>query len=357
MTKKSEASLITNKTNIRYLSGFTGSSGFMLLTGRKKYLFTDFRYIERAKNTIKKSIEIIDITKLWRSPEELKKNWQKILKKHKISTLGVEEADLTVKAYRNFKKISRIKNAKIKFTDISGEIEKTREIKTGPEIKYIKKSQEINEKTFLKIKKIIQNSLKTGKKITEMDIARKIKEIGYEFGAVDIAFDPIVAINEHSSSPHHLPDKTVLKKGDMILIDMGMKYMGYSSDMTRIIFTKKPTPEQNKIYNLVLNAQKEAIKKIKAGITGKKADEYSRKIINDAGYEENYQHAGGHGLGLDIHEAPSLSENYKKRLKENSIITVEPGIYLEGKFGIRIEDMILVKKNGNINLTKIKKEL
>lgn len=141
------------------------------------------------------------------------------------------------------------------------------------------------------------------------------------------------------------------------MIDMGVKYKGYCSDMTRMIFTSTPTPKQAKIYNLVLQAQENAIKKIKAGITGKKADNLSRDIINKNGYKEQYGHAGGHGIGLDIHEIPSLAENYKKPLLSNSIITVEPGIYLEGEFGIRIEDMILVTKTGNRNLTKIPKRL
>ena len=134
-----------------------------------------------------------------------------------------------------------------------------------------------------------------------------------------------------------------------------MKYKGYCSDMTRIVFTGKPTPLQKDIYKLVLKAQKAAIKEIKAGITGKKADQLSRDIINKAGYEENYGHSGGHGVGIDIHERPSLSDKYTEKLKENSVITVEPGIYLPGKFGIRIEDMVLIKKNGNKNLTKAPK--
>lgn len=348
-TPPPQAKLITDKSNIKYLSNFSGSSGFMLLTKNKSYLFTDFRYIERAKKTIKKNIEIINTSKLWKNPKELKKNWQKILNKNGVKTLGVEESNLTVAQYKKYKKIS----AKIKFTNISGEIESKREIKTKNEIALITKSQKINEKVFLEIKKIIKNWY--GK--SESELAWKIKKLGHKYGAEDVSFDPIVGFGKNSSIVHHSPGNTTLKKGDIVLIDMGMKYQGYCSDMTRMIFTAKPTEKQKKIYNLVLKAQENAIKKIKAGVTGKQADSLSRKIISKAGYAEQYGHAGGHGIGLDIHETPSLSENYKKPLKENSIITVEPGIYLEGEFGVRIEDMILISKNGTKKLTSVAKKL
>ena len=367
MKLKSDAKLITNKSNIAYLSNFTGSAGFMLLTKKLPYLFTDFRYIERAKQTIHKGIKIINITRVWKNPKELAKTWQSILKKHKIKILGIEESDLTVARYKKFKKISK----KIRFINVSGEIEKIREIKTPKEIALIIKSQRINEKVFLTIKKIIQDHCKTAfskssstKPLREIDIAWMIKKLAHDFGAQDISFNPIVSFGEHSAQPHHEPDTTKLKKGDIIMIDMGMKYQGYCSDMTRMIFTAPPTPKQKEIYDLVLRAQKNAIKKIKAGISGKKADDLSRDIINKAGFKEQYGHAGGHGIGLDIHEIPSLAETYKNPLKPNSVITIEPGIYLEGEFGIRIEDMILVTKQshakgraGHKNLTKITSDL
>lgn len=370
MKKLPDASLITNRTNIAYLSNFTGSSGFILIAKNKSYLFTDSRYIEKAKSTLKKGIKIINTTKVWKNPKELQKNWQKILKKHKIKILGIEEDNLTIAQFKKFKKISP---KKLKFTNISGKNEEKREIKSKREIAFIKKSQRINEKVFIEIKKKIEQYSKKQPRstkrsevpdkqevfaqaktpLTEKNLAWKIKELGRKFGADDVSFDPIVAFGKHTSIPHHNPNNTKLKKDDIILIDMGMKYKGYCSDMTRMIFTAKPTEKQKKIYNLVLKAQKIGIEKIRAGITGKKADKFTRSIIEKAGYGKKYGHAGGHGIGLDIHEQPSLTETYKKTLKENSIITVEPGIYLEGKFGIRIEDILLITKNGNKNLTKI----
>lgn len=345
------AKLITNKSNIAYLSNFTGSSGFMLLTKNKKYLFTDSRYILRAENSIKKGIEIIDITRVWRNKKELAEHWQKLLKKHRITTLGVEESDLTVSSYKKYKKIS----PKIKFTDISGEIENQREIKEKEEIKLTIKSQKINEKVFKEIKKIVQEHVKSRKKLLESDLAWKIRELAHKFGAEDLSFDPIVGFGKNSAIVHHNPGDTKLKKGDIVLIDMGVKYQGYCSDMTRMIFTASPTPKQKEVYDTVLKAQTAAIKGIKAGISGQAADKLAREVIEKAGYAEYYSHAGGHGIGLDIHEQPSLSANYKSKLKENSIITIEPGIYIPGEFGVRIEDMLLVTKKGNKNLTKISK--
>ena len=354
-----KAKLITNKSNIQYLSNFTGSAGFILKTDKKTYLFTDFRYIERAENTIKKGIKIINTSKMWRNKEVLKKNWGGILARHKVKTLGIEENDLTVDRYKKFKKITQSVAKGIKFEDISNDIAKIREIKNAEEIKIIRKSQRINEEVFSSIKKIIQTKVRAGKHsdLREIDLAWKIKELGREFGAEDVSFDPIVAFGKHSASPHHSPDNSKLKKGQIVLIDMGMKFKGYCSDMTRMVFPQKPKPFEAEIYNLVLEAQMNGLKQIKAGQTGAVMDAFSRDIIKNAGYGDQYGHSGGHGIGLDIHESPALSEFYKKPILENTIITVEPGIYLPGKFGVRIEDMTLVKKNGNKNLTKIPKEI
>ncbi|MFA5948417.1 MAG: aminopeptidase P family protein [Candidatus Gracilibacteria bacterium] len=355
--KNFEAHLITNKSNILYLSNFSGSTGFILQTKNKTYLFTDFRYILRAKNTIKKNINLVDITKMWKNTKALEAHWQSILKENKIKTLGLEEENLTVTRYKKFIKISKIKGHKIKFKNISGEVEKLREIKTSNELLLIKESQKINEKILVGIKKIIQKSLRTKKILKEIDLVWEIKKLAHLYKAEDISFEPIVAFGKNSASPHHLAGDTILKKGNLIMIDMGVKYKNYCSDMTRMFFTTSPTPLQEKIYNLVLEAQLSAIKNIHAGITGKKADSFARKIIKKNGYKENFGHGSGHGIGLDIHENPSLSEKYNKPLKQNSVITIEPGIYIENEFGVRIEDMLIVKKSNVEIITKANKDI
>lgn len=354
MSKKISNLLITNKSNIKYLCGFSGSYGFMLLTKNKNYLFTDSRYVERAKAKIPQNTTVIDTTLLRKDPNAFKNTWQKFLKKHKIKELGIEENDIRLATYKYFKKISRIPNQKIKLVDASGTIEARREVKSKKELDLIKKSQAINEKVFKEVLKII-NASRGKKRVTEFELAWKIKELGQKFGAEDVSFDPIVAFDANSALPHHDPGKTVLKKNSLVLIDMGMKYKGYCSDMTRTLLPPKPSKLQAEVYNLVLEAQLNALAKIKAGVTGKQADNFARSIIEKAGYGEFFTHGTGHGVGLDIHEAPSLVEEYKGKFKAGSVITVEPGVYLVGKFGVRIEDMLYLGKGRTENLTKIRK--
>lgn len=339
------ASLITNKSNILYLSGFSGSHGFMLITKNKKILFTDSRCIEEAKNKIPKSIEVRNVTKLWKNPKELKEEWLETLKKLRIKTLGFEGGSLTVNQFKKYKKMS----PKIKFSDITGEIERLREKKTKNEISLIKKSQKITEKTFSLIKKFIQKN--KSKKLREIDVVWEIKRLGFTLGAEDVSFEPIVAFGKNSSVPHHKSDNTILKKDDLVLIDMGMKYKNYCSDMTRVIFLAKPTPLQKKVFSIVSAAQKNAINKVRIDMLEQKIDSAARETIESHGYSENFGHGTGHGVGLDIHESPNLSPLGKQKIKKGMVMTIEPGIYLPGKFGIRLENMILVTEKGAVSIT------
>lgn len=334
--------LITDKTNIAYLTGFTGSNGFIILTRSKTILFTDSRYIERAKYNVPSFIELRDVTKVWRNPTELKTQWQKTLKHLRIHSIGYEGNSLTVNKFNKFKRLS----PKIKFHDISGSIENLRATKDPYEIQCIRKSQEINKKTFRLIKKIIQKHQTTGKKLREIDVVWEIKRIGFELGAEDVSFEPIVAFGKNSSMPHHQSGNTNLKKDDLILIDMGMKYKGYCSDMSRTLLPKNPSKLQKEVYNTVLKAQKNALAKTKSGLSEQKIDSLARKVIEEHGYGENFTHGTGHGVGLQIHESPSLREEGKAKIKPGMVITIEPGIYLPGKFGVRIEDIVTIKKTG-----------
>jgi len=344
----SEAFLITSHANINYLSGFKGSNGFMLVTKKKKILFTDSRYIEEAKYVISKSIQLENITKVWKNPKELKKHWQKILKKFHIKRIGFEGSHMTVNRFKKFKSIS----PKVQFFDASETLEQLRAIKTKKEISLIRKSQKITEKTFLLIKKFIQQS--KNKKLREINVVWEIKRLGFTLGAEDISFEPIVAFGKNSSRPHHHSGNTILKRGDIVLIDMGMKFKGYCSDMTRMIFTAKPTKEQKKIFDIVLEAKETAIKKIRPNSLEQKIYSTAQEIIEKNGFGKHFQHGLGHGVGLEIHESPSLTDKGKNRLKPNMVTTVEPGIYLPGKFGIRLEDMVIVTEKGVEKITRIK---
>jgi len=334
--------LITSPTNIRYLSNFTGSKAIILKTDKHHYFITDARYFEEAKKIIPKHFMV----------EKYKKNdfenfWTKTLKKHRIKELFFEANHLTYSALKRWKKISQ----PTKLIPQYDEIEKLRAIKKEHEIATITQSQRINEQIFYSITKLIKPGIK------ESELAWKIHEIAHLLKTDGVSFEPIIAFGKNSSIPHHQSDNTKFKKGDVVLIDMGIKYKEYCSDMTRTIFTKAPTQFESKIYQTVLSAQKKVEEKIKAGITGHKAWSISAKIFKKEGCLEQFTHGLGHGVGLQIHESPSLAEHSKDKLKSGMIITIEPGIYIEGKFGVRIEDMGIITKTGFRNLTRAKKEL
>ncbi|MFA4815137.1 MAG: aminopeptidase P family protein [Candidatus Gracilibacteria bacterium] len=329
--------LITHLTNVRYLSGFTGTHGFMLLGSRKNYFFTDFRYrgyaeeLEKSKTRI--PFKFIEINK------EAEKDLKKLLGKK----LEFEAAHLSLQELQFWKK--RLKG--ISFIPNKNPIEDLRLCKDKEEIKNLKKSQTINEETLKRIIKLFKDG------VTELELAWKIRMIGHELGAEDVSFEPIIAFGSHSAIPHHQNTNKKLKMGDVVLIDMGMKYKGYCSDMTRTFFTKKPTAEQESVFSKVLTAQLEAIKALKSGVKCSKLDQIARKSMGEEA--EFFGHSLGHGIGLDIHESPRLNTRSKDTLKENMIVTVEPGIYLPGRFGVRIEDMGRVTKTGYENFTRFEK--
>jgi len=332
---------ISKPENIYYLTGFTGSRGMILSTKNKKYFFTDFRYIEYARNVVPKAFKVIQIDKQW------KKDWPGLIKKLKIKNLGIEENFLTIHQFNELKKISKGVN----LINSPGVIENLREIKSKNEFELIKKSQQINEE----ILKTIIKKLKSG--ISEKDIEWYILEQIHKHGADGPSFNPIVAFGDHSAIPHHQNTERKLKKGNTVLIDMGVKYKHYCSDMTRTFFTSNPDKLQEKVYSTVLAAQKNAIKTLKSGVLNSKTNKAANDIIKKAGYLENFQHGLGHGVGLEIHESPNLTAEKPFSLKENMITTIEPGIYLENHFGVRIEDMVKITRAGYENFTKAPKDL
>lgn len=339
--KNFQALLITDPVNIYYLTRFTGSKAKILITKTKAYFFTDFRYFENAKESVPKPFKVIRINKKW------KEDWPKILKKYRIKTLAIEESHLTVKEFFDLKKLS--KNTTLKRSNSI--IENIREIKNDKEIKLIEQSQSINEKILNDIKKHLKEGI--SEKDVELFILKKIRD----YKADGPSFKPIIAFGKHSSVPHHQNTDHKLKKGDIILIDMGVKYKKYCSDMTRTFFTKTPTDKQKKVYETVLKAQKTAINNLKNNVDSKKIIISAFKIIENAGYADNFQHALGHGVGLEIHELPNMASEKSFKFKENMITTVEPGIYLEKNFGVRIEDMLIIERIGCKNITNVKKEI
>jgi len=319
------------------------------MTKSKNYFFTDGRYLEIAKKLEKSKKKRVDFEFILYD-KDFKETWKSILKKHRIKSLYFESEDITVQKFSSFKKLC---GSKVKLKKTEHEIARfMRTMKDKKELKKIAQAQVIIEKVF----KIIKKELKKGQ--TEREIAWRIKELCQKYGAQDISFEPIVAFGNHSASPHHQNTDRKLKKGDIVLIDHGARFEGYCSDMTRMIFTKKPTEKEIEIYNTVLKAQLAGIDSIKAGMKASKVAKIARKVIEDAGYGENYTHSLGHGVGLDVHDPPtSLSIKSKCTLKEGMVVTIEPGIYLSGKFGVRIEDMGVVTKKGIKLFTKQPKQL
>lgn len=342
--EKVDAILIENLTNVRYLADFTGTTGFIIVTPKKRFFFTDFRYKGYVSENLPPHFTYIDTITLRGT------GFVEFLKVQKIKKLGFETEHVKVNQYIHWGK--KLKGVTLK--PISGIDATLRIAKSDEEIAAIALAQNYAEDA---LKKIIKN-LKPGK--TERQISDEIEIAAFNYcqeNETRISFKPIVGFGPNSAIPHHQNTNKKFKKGDVVLIDMGFMHAGYCSDMTRTFFTKQPTNLEAQIYNKVLEAQEAAIKHMKTGNTGGECDKIARDIITKAGYGEHFGHSLGHGIGLEVHEAPFVGANSTDKLIENCIITSEPGIYLAGQFGVRIEDMILVTKKGPVNLAKYPKKL
>lgn len=337
-----DAILIENKYNLRYYTGFTGTSGKALITKENKYFFTDFRYIEQAEIETKDyGFKVINIE------NSMISKISEYIEKENIKTLGIEDKEISLYTYNLYNE-----KMKVKFKGMGNKLDLKRQIKTEKEILNIKKAVEITDIAFSHI----LNYIKEG--VSEKELALELEYKMRKEGAEGTSFETIVASNYRSAMPHGVASDKKIEKEGFIKFDFGCYYNGYVSDMTRTIyFGENITEKHREIYNTVLKAQKMVLDKIKAGMTGIEVDRIARNYINSKGYEENFGHGLGHGLGLYIHEAPTLSIRSDSILKENMIVTVEPGIYIEGFGGVRIEDDVIIKKDGCEILNKSPKEL
>ncbi len=330
--------LVTDINNIRYLTSFSGSSAFLLITKKENIFVTDFRYKEQAE----KEVRGWDI---FIQRKGLIKGVKNLSRKIGIKNLGFESSV----SYDLFRKLSRDLNLK----DFTGFIEKFRETKDSNEIYALKEAIRRAEKAFLDVKPYIKQGTK------EKTIAIRLEERLRKRGCRRIPFEIIVASGPNSSMPHARPTERQLLKGDLIIIDWCGEADGYCSDMTRTLLIKggDNIGKKKEIYQLVLAANKKAISCIYPGIKSKDVDSSTRHIIKKAGYGDFFGHGTGHGIGLQVHESPRITWNGREVLKENMIITVEPGIYLPGSGGVRIEDMVLVTAGGSEVLTALPKDL
>lgn len=337
-----DCAFITSDINRRYFTGMKSSAGFVLAFPEKSYLLVDFRYIEKACRTVLDA-EVIELKKFYPQVRQL-------LKKHGASRVSIESETLTVKLFNSYKHLFQ----EIEFDssdDLSNAIKKLRMTKDDDEIACIRKAQEIAETAYEKLFPFIRVG------VTEREIALELNRLMFAHGAEDLSFDTIVLSGVNTSMPHGVPSDKKVAEGEFVLMDFGAVWNGYHSDMTRTVCVGKPSEEMEKVYNIVLEAQLAGINAAKPGITGAELDNVSREIIEKAGYGEYFGHSLGHGVGMEIHESPNASPGYKFPLNEKSVITVEPGIYLAGKFGVRIEDFVILTENGCENLTKCAKKL
>lgn len=339
--KKIDALLISRLSNVAYVSGFRASNVMALVTKNHAYLFTDGRYIEKAVKQAGSEWKVVDM-----APSFLSVLHTHLLK-HRAHRVGVEVADMSALLY---KKIEALPN--VKCVDVVGVVEQWREVKTAEELRLIRQSQRLNEQVL----KLALESLKTG--VTETDIVWNIRRLAHDIGADGLSFDPIVAFGAHTSMPHHQPQpKKKLKRGDMVLIDMGLVYKNYCSDMTRTFFTKTPTKQQADMYQTVLTAQRAAIAAVKPGGKADDVDRAARLFFASSGYHSRFPHATGHGIGLDIHEQPRLAKSDTSLLRPGMVLAIEPGLYIPGKLGVRIEDMVEVTDERFEVLTGFAKEM
>ena len=334
-----DGSLIDSPENRYYLTGFTGTAGRVLLTGKGAYFITDFRYVEQAKKQTE-GYEIVELS------SNFEKGLNELLKKDGVKRLGFESKAISHEQFLKYNEVLEVELQKT--TDL---IEGLRVIKGPEEIEKIKKAVEITDAAFAHILGIIKPG------VTEREIALELEFFQKRMGGEKNAFDFIVASGQRSSLPHGVASDKVIEKGDFVTLDFGVFYQGYCSDLTRTVVVGEPDEKQKEIYGLVLKAQLAVIERVKAGMSCKEVDEIARGIIGEAGYRENFGHGLGHGIGLEIHEAPRVSFTSETILQPGMVVTNEPGIYIPGWGGVRIEDDLLITEEGCEVLNKAPKEL
>lgn len=337
---KIDGILIANPFNRLYLSDFTGTSGYLLIGKNKSIIITDFRYIEQAHNQCT-GYEIIDQGK------DFYKTLFKAIQDTNIRNLGIEENHITLRQFGEYEK----KLSSIKLVPVRGEIKKFREIKDIMEISKIRKAAEITDNAFEHILKYIRPG------ITEKEIAIELEYFMKKQGASAVSFETIVASGERSSMPHGAASLKKIEYKDTVTLDFGCIYEGYCSDMTRTVFVGEAKKEMNDIYRIVLEAQQAALQVLKPGLLCKDVDACAREIISRYGYGENFGHGLGHSVGLEVHEEPAVSSKSERILEPGMVVTIEPGIYLEGVGGVRIEDLVLITESGYENFVKVSKKL
>ena len=342
LLNEDSCALISSDVNRFYLSEFPSSAGNIIITKDSATLLIDFRYFEKAKKTVK-NMDVLLCQSLY-------KDITSVLKPKKIKNIYIETEHITLEALNRMEK--GLENFCIlKDSALSHKLNALRQIKTPREIEFIKMAQAITDKAFAHI----LNFIKVGK--TEKEIALELEFFMRKNGSQGVAFDTIAVSGKNSSLPHGVPTDKPLENGDFLTMDFGARFEGYCSDMTRTVALGQVSKTQYEIYDIVLQAQLEALKSIKPNVQCKEIDKIARDIISNKGYGECFGHGLGHSVGIEIHENPAFNTRDETPIKNGMVITVEPGIYLPDKFGVRIEDMVVITDDGFENITESDKNL
>lgn len=338
-SKNLDAFFVTDLKNIRYLSGFTGSAGSVLVTMKQAYFITDFRYTSQAAQQA-------EGFELRIHQKGIDQEVHQILQAEAVATVGIEAANMNVDQYLG---VQELFTAQIKPT--TAFIEELRQIKDQAEISLIHQACQMTDQAF----EHILTFIKPG--ISEIEVANELERFLKAKGASAMSFDTIVASGVRSSMPHGVASEKIIESGDVVTLDFGCYYQGYSSDITRTIAVGSISDQMKEIYDIVLTAHQRVIDGTKPGMTGKEIDALARDYINEKGYGDYFGHSTGHGLGLAVHEMPSISWKNEQAVEVGMVITDEPGIYLPDIGGVRIEDDLLITENGVESLNVSPKEL
>ncbi|WP_339164639.1 Xaa-Pro peptidase family protein [Siminovitchia sp. FSL W7-1587] len=336
--------MITGEWNRRYVSGFTGSNGLILITKDEAILITDYRYFEQAKKQTE--LDIVLHKEHTGHKHKIYDEATKQIKRLGVERLGFEQQHL------NFGNYARLKEQlHMELVPTYDMVEDLRMVKNDDELENIRISSRITNEAFLHVLEIIRPGL------TEMEVAAELESFIKQNGGSASTFTPIVASGKRSSLPHGRASDKVIEKGDMITIDFGTNYNGYWSDISRVVAIGDPGQKMKEIHQVVLESFQNCLNHLKAGMTDQEVDKYMREILIASGYNKYSGTGTGHGIGLEVHEKPLFSVDLEKTLQPGMVVTIEPGIYLEDIGGARVEDMLLITENGCEVLSPSTKEL
>lgn len=338
--------ILNREGEIFYEVGWSCDNALLLDTGKNRYFITDGRYTTEAKEGVK-GAEVVEARDLVKKAREL-------ILRDGVKRLVVDPLNWSRPQLEKLEEVVQLRP----FPRYS---HKKREVKTPEEIELIRESARLNRESFRLFLKEVEGAMGRGEELDELELAYRFKTILTQRGRRPVSFEPIVAINENSAKPHAVPGEKRLERGAVLLIDAGIKFRGYCSDRTRTVAVgEKLTDDKlsqqfqadliNKVYNLVKEAQLRAIEAVKVGVPIGELDRIARQVIADGGFGDYFVHSLGHGVGIDIHELPVVNSRNREVVREGMVFTIEPGIYLPGQFGVRIEDIVIVNHNGEVEI-------